>query len=105
MVMSDVAHAIYLAGKAEHAPKAASCVDPNLYTCSGNFDDEKGIFIKTDLCTGDLDAFHCCEGVAVKKGPDANCMSPPNIAAFAFSTWLGVQGVVLLCMPHPSTIA
>ena len=61
------------AGKSEHAPKFASCVDPKLYTCSGDFDDKKGVFIKTDLCTGDMDDWHCCEGTAFKKGPDANC--------------------------------
>ena len=57
----------HVAGKAHHATKAASCVDPKLYTCSGDFDDKKGIWgFQTDLCTGVLDAWHCCEGTATK---------------------------------------
>ena len=55
------------AGKAEHAPLAANCVDPKLYTCSGDFDDKKGfIGFQTDLSTGQYDSRHCCEGTATK---------------------------------------
>ena len=60
-------------GKAHHAPKQASCVDHKLYTCSGDFDDEKGVFGTTDLCTGDQDTWHCCEGTAFKIVPDGHC--------------------------------
>ena len=94
------------AGKAEHAPKAASCVDPKRYTCSGDFDDKKGVIgFQTDLCTGDMDTLHCCEGTATKipAGDElcTSCLLYPGAVcarAEASTTWLGLR-----CAPRAQT--
>ena len=48
-------------------------MDPRFYTCSGDFDDKKGVLgFQTDLCTGEQDAWHCCEGTVSAKQPVGN---------------------------------